>query len=33
LKDVAEDIIALEKKAEGLIAQILGVDLAQVQGA
>lgn len=33
LEDVAADIIALEQKAEGLIAQILGVDIALVQGA
>ena len=32
LEDVACDIIGLEKKAEGLIAQILGVDIADVQG-
>ncbi len=32
LEDVAEDIITLEQKAEGLIAQILGVDVAEVQG-
>ncbi len=32
LKDVANDIIGLEEKAEGLIAQILGVDIAEVQG-
>lgn len=32
LKEVAGDIIALEQKAEGLIAQILGVDVAEVQG-
>jgi len=32
LEDVAKDIIELEQKAEGLIAQILGVDVAQVQG-
>jgi type I restriction enzyme M protein len=32
LEDVAKDIISLEQKAEGLIAQILGVDIAQVQG-
>ncbi|GAC27875.1 type I restriction-modification system subunit M [Brumicola pallidula] len=30
--DVANDIISLEQKAEGLIADILGVDLTQVQG-
>ena len=32
LEDVAKDIINLEQKAEGLIAQILGVDVEQVQG-
>jgi len=32
LDEVAGDIISLEQKAEGLIAQILGVDLAAVQG-
>jgi len=32
LKEVADDIIALEQKAEGLIAQILGVEVAEVQG-
>ncbi len=32
LEEVADDIIALEQKAEGLIAQILGVDVAEVQG-
>ena len=32
LEDVAKDIIALENKAEGLIAQILGVDVSEVQG-
>ncbi len=32
LNNVAEDIISLEKKAEGLIAQVLGIDVAQVQG-
>lgn len=32
LKDVATDIIELEQKAEGLIAQILGVDVELVQG-
>ena len=32
LEEVANDIIALEQKAEGLIAQILGVDVEQVQG-
>jgi len=32
LEDVAQDIISLEQKAEGLIAQILGVDVEQVQG-
>lgn len=30
LEDVAADIIDLEQKAEGLIAQILGVDVAEV---
>ena len=32
LEEVARDIISLEQKAEGLIAQILGVDVEQVQG-
>ncbi len=32
LEEVAKDIIGLEQKAEGLIAQILGVDVEQVQG-
>lgn len=32
MDEVATDIIDLEQKAEGLIAQILGVDLAEVQG-
>jgi len=32
LDEVASDIIDLEQKAEGLIAQILGVDVAEVQG-
>ncbi|RCW75214.1 type I restriction enzyme M protein [Marinobacter nauticus] len=32
LDEVAQDIIGLEQKAEGLIAQILGVDIQQVQG-
>jgi type I restriction enzyme M protein len=32
LEQVAIDIIGLEQKAEGLIAQILGVDVAEVQG-
>jgi len=32
LDKVANDIIALEHKAEGLIAQILGVDIAKIQG-
>ena len=32
LEEVADDIIALEQKAEGLIAEILGVDVAEVQG-
>ncbi|MEW5251727.1 hypothetical protein AB1S50_18985, partial [Microbulbifer sp. 2201CG32-9] len=32
LETVAEEIISLEQKAEGLIAQILGVDIEQVQG-
>lgn len=31
LTEVAQDIITLEQKAEGLIAQILGVDIKQVQ--
>jgi type I restriction enzyme M protein len=33
LKEVADDIVALEQKAEGLIAQILDVELTEVQGA
>lgn len=33
LESVATDIIALEHKAEGLIAQILGVNIAKLQGA
>ena len=32
LEDVANDIITLEQKTEGLIAKILGVDVAEVQG-
>ncbi|GAB6906274.1 class I SAM-dependent DNA methyltransferase [Desulfosarcina cetonica] len=32
LEEVADDIIALEQKSEGLIAQILGVEVAEVQG-
>ncbi len=32
LEEVASDIVSLEQKAEGLIAEILGVDLAKVQG-
>lgn len=32
LDEVAADIISLEQKAEGLIAQILGVSVEQVQG-
>lgn len=32
LEEVAQDIIGLEQKVEGLIAQILGVDVEQVQG-
>lgn len=32
LEEVAQDIIGLEQKTEGLIAQILGVDVKQVQG-
>lgn len=32
LEEVASDIIELEQKAEGLITQILGVDVAEVQG-
>ncbi|WP_417437206.1 type I restriction-modification system subunit M [Idiomarina abyssalis] len=32
LEEVAKDIIGLEQKAEGLIAQILGVGVAAVQG-
>ncbi len=33
LKEVADDIVTLEQKAEGLIAQILDLKLAEVQGA
>ena len=33
MDDVATDIINLEQKAEGLIADILGVDIAKVHGA
>jgi len=33
MDDVASDIINLEQKAEGLIADILGVDIAKVHGA
>ena len=32
MDEVARDIIDLEQKAEGLIAQILGLDIRQVQG-
>ena len=32
LEEVAKDIINLEQKAEGLIAQILGIDVADIQG-
>lgn len=32
LEDVAKDIITLEQQAEGLIAQILGVEVEDVQG-
>jgi type I restriction enzyme M protein len=32
IEAVAADIVALEKKAEGLIADILGFKLADVQG-
>ena len=32
LEEVASDIIGLEQKAEGLIAQILGLDIAEVKG-
>ncbi len=32
LEEVATDIINLEQKAEGLIAQLLGVNVAEVQG-
>ncbi|MBE0507313.1 MAG: SAM-dependent DNA methyltransferase [Marinospirillum sp.] len=32
LEEVAQDIITLEQKAEGLIAQILGVSIDKVQG-
>ena len=32
LDAVAKDIIGLEQRAEGLIAQILGVDVTEVQG-
>ncbi len=33
LEEVANDIISLEQKAEGLIAEILGVDVLKAQGA
>ena len=33
LEEVANDIINLEQKSEGLIAEILGVDVLKVQGA
>ncbi|MCX4028615.1 SAM-dependent DNA methyltransferase [Endozoicomonas sp. SM1973] len=32
MEEVAADIIALEQQAEGLIAEILGVDISEVQG-
>jgi type I restriction enzyme M protein len=32
MNEVAKDIITLEQKAEGLIADILGVDISKVQG-
>ncbi|MCV5682545.1 hypothetical protein OFN25_32920, partial [Escherichia coli] len=32
LEEVATDIINLEQKAEGLIAQILGAEVKKVQG-
>lgn len=32
LREVADDMIALEQKSEGLIAQILGIEVAEVQG-
>lgn len=32
LDEVASDIIDLEQKAEGLIAQILGVDVTEIKG-
>ena len=32
MEEVANDIVNLEQKAEGLIADILGVDLAEIQG-
>ena len=32
LEEVAQDIISLEQKAEGLIAQILGVSIDKVHG-
>ena len=32
LEEVAKDIIDLEQKSDGLIAQILGVKVAEVQG-
>ena len=32
LEEVADDIIALEQKSEGMIAQILGIKVAEVQG-
>jgi hypothetical protein len=30
MKEVARDIIALEKQTEGLIADILGIDVTQI---
>ena len=32
LEEVADDIIALEQKAEGLIAQIFGIGMAEIKG-
>ncbi|WP_062263012.1 type I restriction-modification system subunit M [Endozoicomonas arenosclerae] len=32
LKDVANDIVALEQQAEGLIAEVLGLEVAEVTG-
>ncbi len=32
MEQVAADIVALEQQAEGLIAEILGLDIAEVSG-